>query len=160
MAPLGVSSVALGFALLLVFLKGPLAAGGRPTAIIIAHSILAYPFFIRAVVPVLESIERNLIEAARSLGATKWRTFLDVELPLVSRGILVGAVFAFAISLGEMSATIMLIRPKLSTIPVTIYNLIGARKFGGASAMSVLLILVTGIAFVLIERFGERVFRR
>lgn len=160
MAPLGVSSVALGFALLLIFLEGPLAIAGRPTAIILAHSILAYPFFIRAVVPVLESIERNLIDAARSLGASSWRAFMDVELPLVSRGFLVGAVFAFAISLGEMSATIMLTKPKLSTMPVTIYNLIGARKFGQASAMSVLLILVTGVTFVIIERFGERVFRK
>lgn len=160
MAPLGVSSVALGFALFLFFLYGPLGVVNRPAAIVLAHTILAYPFFIRAMVPVLESVERELIEAARSLGASKWRAFLDIELPLVSRGLLVGAVFAFAISLGEMSATIMLTRPRLSTIPVTIYNLIGARKFDQASAMSVLLMIVTGIAFIVIERFGERIFGR
>ena len=156
MAPLGVSSVAFGAALLTATLRTPLRGGWL--AIPLAHAILAYPFVIRAVVPVLEGLERGLVEAARGLGATRPRAFLDVELPLIRRGLLVGAVFAFAISLGEISATIMLARPEWKTMPLVINDLRAARSFGGASAMSSLLILVTGGAFVLIERFGERLF--
>ena len=156
MAPLGVSSVALGLALLRAFLRPPLELSGTWTAIALAHAILAYPFVIRAVVPLLEGLERGLVEAARSLGAPRWRAFLEVELPLIRRGLLVGAVFAFAISLGEMSAAIMLARPELKTMPLVINDLRAARSFGGASAMSVLLILTTGGAFAVIERlFGS-----
>jgi thiamine transport system permease protein len=158
MAPLGVSSIALGAALLEAFIRPPFSIKGGWLTIVLAHSILAYPFVIRAIVPVLEGLGRGLVEAARGLGATRLRAFLDIELPLVRRGLLVGAVFAFAISLGEISATIMLASPDLKTMPITINDLRAARSFGGASAMSSFLILVTGGAFALIERFGERIF--
>lgn len=159
MASLGISSVALGAALLSAFLRPPLQIGTGWVPIVLAHSILAYPFIIRAVVPVLEGLERGPVEAARSLGATRVQAFRDIELPLIQRGLLVGAVFAFAISLGEMSATIMLATPELKTMPVVVNDLRAARSFGGASAMSSLLILVTGMAFAVMERFGERLFR-
>jgi len=156
MAPLAVSSIALGFGLLqLRAFLGPFWM-----AIVIAHAILAYPFVIRAIVPILEGLDRNLIEAARSLGASRGRAFKDIELPLIKTGLLVGAVFAFALSAGETSATMMLSHPGLKTIPVTIYNFLAARNFGAASAMSVLLIIVTALAFIIMERFGEAIFKR
>lgn len=158
MAPLGVSSVAIGGALLVASLRTPLQGGWL--AIPLAHAILAYPFVIRAVVPILEGLERSLVEAARGLGASRLRAFRDVELPAIRRVLLVGAVFAFALSLGEMSATIMLARPEWKTMPLVINDLRAARSFGGASAMSTLLILVTSGAFILIERFGGRLFGR
>lgn len=158
MAPLGISSVALGAALLSAFLRPPVQLGSTWTAIVLAHAILAYPFVIRAVVPVLEGLDRGPVEAARSLGATRWRAFMDIELPLIRRGVLVGAVLAFAISLGEMSATIMLARPEWKTMPLVVNDLRSARSFGGASAMSCLLMAATAVAFVVIERFGERMF--
>lgn len=150
--------MALGAALLSAFLRPPLELGSGWLAIVLAHSILAYPFVIRAVVPVLEGLKQGLVEAARSLGATRLQAFRDIELPLIRRGLLVGAIFAFAISLGEMSATIMLAQPGLKTMPLVVNDLRAARSFGGASAMSSLLILVTAGAFVIIERFGERLF--
>ncbi|MCR4404457.1 MAG: iron ABC transporter permease [Candidatus Acetothermia bacterium] len=156
MAPLGVSSVAVGGALLLAFLRTPLRGGWL--AIPLAHAILSYPFVIRAVVPILEGLERSLVEAARGLGASRLRAFWEIELPLIRRGLLVGAVFAFALSLGEMSATIMLARPEWKTMPLVVNDLRAARSFGGASAMSTLLILVTSGSFIVIERFGERLF--
>ena len=158
MAPLGVSSVALGAALLAAFLRPPLQIGSGWVAIVLAHTILAYPFVIRAVVPILEGLDRGPVEAARSLGATVWHAFIDVELPLIRRGLLVGAVLAFAISLGEMSATIMLARPEWKTMPLVVNDLRAARSFGGASAMSCLLMLATAVAFVVIERSGARMF--
>ncbi|HDL85074.1 MAG TPA: iron ABC transporter permease [Candidatus Acetothermia bacterium] len=156
MAPLAVSSVAIGFALLRGLSGPPLRLGGTLVAIIIAHAVLIYPFVVRVLRPILEGLDVQLVEAARSLGSSRLHAFLDIELPLLRRGLLVAAVFAFALSMGEMSATIILIRPGLSTIPIAVYGLLSARQFGAASAMAVVLIAVTAIAFISIDRLGGR----
>lgn len=159
MAPLAVSSVALGLALLRVFNRPPLDISGTWIAIVVAHSALAIPFVIRVVRPALERLEGNLTDAARSLGASPWRATWDVRLPLIQGSLLTGAAFAFAISIAETSATLMLAQPGLLTMPVAVYHLLAARQFGAASAMSVIMIAVLAMAFVLIDRFGERTFR-
>jgi thiamine transport system permease protein len=117
---------------------------------------LTYPFVVRSLRPVLEGLDTGLIEAARSLGASRVRAFFEVEFPLIRRGLLVAAVFATALSMGEMSATIMLMRPGLSTIPVAVYGLLSARQFGAASAMAVVLIAVTAFSFLAIDLLGGR----
>jgi len=161
MAPLATSSVILGFALLRAYIAPPLEISGTGTAIVIAHAVIVYPFVVRAVVPLLESLDRSLIEAARGLGAGRGRAFLDIELPLLTTAVLVGGLFAFALSLGEMSATLMLARPGLKTMPIAVYGFLASRQaLGAASAMSALMIIVAASAFVLLERQGERLLRR
>lgn len=159
MAPLAISAVAFGLALLWAFTRPPLALSGTWLAIVIAHSVLAIPFVIRAVRPALQRLETHLAEAARSLGASRLNAFLDIILPLIRGSLLAGAVFAFAISIAETSATIMLARPGLLTMPVAVYYLLASRQFGAASAMSVVLIVVIALSFTLIDRFGERALR-
>jgi len=154
MLPLGVSSVALGFAFLEVFVYGPFSFLPRFTVIVVVHAILAYPFFIRTLVPGLKSLQGELIESAELAGGNRWQIFWRVELPIIRGSLLAGLAFAFAISMGEMSATIMLVRPRVKTVPIAIYELIGARAFGSASALSVLLIVVVGLVFFLIDRAG------
>jgi thiamine transport system permease protein len=86
-----------------------------------------------------------------------------VDLPLIGRALLVAATFAFTISLGEFGATALISRPEYPTIPLMIYRFIsqpGALNYGQAMALSTILMLVTGIAIILIERlrianFGE-----
>ncbi len=155
MAPIGISPVALGFAYLWLFVRPPLAISGTATAIIIVHSILAIPFVVRALRPALARIETRFGEAARSLGATRFRSTVEVVLPLARNALSTAAVFAFAVSFAETSATIMLTRPKLMTMPVAVYYLLSGRQFGAASAMGVLLILVIALSFVLIEKLGS-----
>ncbi len=157
MAPLAVSSVAVGFAIMRGLAAPPLHISGTIFAIGIAHAVLIYPLVARVLRPVLEGVDLRLPEAALSLGANRTRAFIDVELPLIRRGVLAAAVFAFAMSMGEMSATIMLMRPGLTTMPVAVYGLISARQFGPASAMASLLIIVTAIAFIAIDRLGEEI---
>lgn len=154
MAPLAVSSVAIGFALLRGLSAPPLRLGGTLAAIVIAHAVLIYPFVVRVLRPILEGLDPQLVEAACSLGSSRLRAFLDIELPLLKRGLLVAAVFAFALSMGEMSATIILMRPGLSTIPIAVYGLLSARQFGAASAMAVVLIVITAVSFIVIDRLG------
>ena len=154
MAPLAVSSVAIGFALLRGLSGPPLHLGGTLIAIIIAHAVLIYPFVVRVLRPLLEGLDPQLVAAARSLGSSRLRAFLDIELPLLRRGLLVAAAFALALSMGEMSATIILMRPGLSTIPIAVYGLLSARQFGAASAMAVVLIAITCVSFVIIDHLG------
>jgi thiamine transport system permease protein len=159
MAPLATSSIVLAFALLRAFNAPPLRLVGSSTAVIIAHAVIIFPFIVRALVPILESLDVRLTEMARSLGAGRFRVLRDIELPLVATGLIAGAVFAFALSLGEMSATLMLARPGLSTMPVAVYRFLSQHSLGAPSAMSVVMIAVSAIAFILLERWGERALR-
>lgn len=159
MAPLATSSIVLAFALLRAFNAPPLRLVGSSTAVIIAHAVIIFPFIVRALVPILESLDVRLTEMARSLGAGRFRALREIELPLVATGLIAGAVFAFALSLGEMSATLMLARPGLSTMPVAVYRFLSQHSLGAPSAMSVVMIAVSAIAFILLERWGERALR-
>jgi thiamine transport system permease protein len=157
MAPIATSSVILGLALLRAYLQPPFKISGTALAVVVAHAAIVYPFVVRTTAPLLMSFDRSLVEAARSLGASRLKAFWDVERPWLASGMLVGGLFAFALSLGETSATLMLARPGLKTMPVAVYQFLAARQaLGAASAMSVLMIFVSALAFVVLERQGER----
>jgi thiamine transport system permease protein len=157
MAPIATSSVILGLALLRAYLQPPFKISGTALAVVVAHAAIVYPFVVRTTAPLLMSFDRSLVEAARSLGASRLKAFWDVERPWLASGMLVGGLFAFALSLGETSATLMLARPGLKTMPVAVYQFLAARQaLGAASAMSVLMIAVSALAFVVLERQGER----
>jgi ABC-type Fe3+ transport system permease subunit len=88
------------------------------------------PFVVRSVLPTLRSIDPYLRE---------------VDLPIVARAVLVGAVFAFTVSMGEFGATSLIARPERPTMPIAIYRFLGrpgAANCGQALAMSTLLMLV------------------
>ena len=118
---------------------------------------MALPFIVRATVPVLRSVDQRLREAAAVLGASPARAWRTVELPLVRRAALIGAGFAFAVSLGEFGATLFIVRPETPTMPVAIYRLLsqpGQLAFGQAMAMATLLMLLTALAVIALDRFG------
>jgi thiamine transport system permease protein len=94
------------------------------------------------------------------LGASPWRTWLEVDLPVTARAALGAAVFAFTISLGEFGATSFLARPEYPTLPVAIYRFIslpGAMNYGQALAMSTLLMLVCTGAILIFEKLNSQV---
>ncbi len=156
MAPLGVSSVVLGLALLLAFRRPPLSfLPPGPWPLVVAHILIVYPFVVRAVGPLWESLDPRLVEAARTLGASRRLAFLTVELPLLRSGLLVAGARAFALSLGEMTATAMLARPGLNTIPLAIYQFLSSRRFGAASAMATVLMVTTALVAWAWERTGR-----
>ncbi len=155
MLPLASSAITLGLGYIRFFSGTPLYF--TPWIVIAAHTIIAYPFVLRAVSTSLKKIRPNLFEAALSLGAKEWKAFLKVELPLALGGVIVGAIFAFAISIAELGATYMLAKPEYTTMTVAIYKFLGARQFGSASALSVLLMAVSTVSFLIIERIGEEV---
>ena len=80
--------------------------------------LIAIPFVVRIMTPVLRAIDPRLREAAAMLGASPARVWREVDLPIVARAALVAAGFAFAISLGEFGATLFIVRPDAPTLPV------------------------------------------
>jgi thiamine transport system permease protein len=110
----------------------------------------------RGLLPALRAIRPGLRRAAASLGASPWRAFLAVDLPLIARAVIVAGAFAFAISLGEFGATAMLARPEFPTVPVAIYTFLGQPgdlNYGQALALSTLLMLVCAAGILAIESF-------
>ena len=159
MMPLGVSAVIMGFGFLVAFNRGFLDLRSSWLIVVAAHSLVAYPFVIRSLLPTLRGMPPQLREAAALLGASPLQTFLHVDLPILSRAMLVGATFAFAVSMGEFGASLLLTRPEFATMPVAIFRLLshpGAANLGQALAMSSLLMAVVALGFVAIERFRYR----
>jgi thiamine transport system permease protein len=156
MLPLGTSAVTLGFGYIIALDRPPLNLRTSPLLIPLAHTLVAFPFVVRAVLPVLRGIHPHLRESAGVLGASPARVWREVDLPIVGRALLVGAVFAFTISMGEFGATSLIARPQVPTMPVAIYRFLGqpgALNYGQALAMSTLLMLVCAVGFLGIERF-------
>lgn len=155
MLPLGTSAVTVGFGFLITLDAPPLDLRTSVLLIPLAHSLVALPFVVRAVAPVIRSIDPRLREAAAVLGAPPRRSWREVDGPIVARAALVGAGFAFAVSLGEFGATLFIARPDTPTLPIAIYRLLGlpgATTFAQAMAMSTILLLLTACAVLVIER--------
>lgn len=155
MLPLGTSAVTIGFGFLITLDRPPLDLRSSLWIVPLAHALVAVPFVIRAVVPVLRSIDPSLREAAALLGASPWRVWREIDLRMLARALAVGAGFAFAISLGEFGATVFLARADWPTLPIAIFRLLGRpgpSNFGQAMALSTLLMIVTAVAILLIDR--------
>lgn len=159
LAPIAVSSVALAYGLSVAF-RGPLQVVPQDWRIPLVHAVLAFPFVVRAFRPVLQGVDARLVEAARLLGAGRWRAFVDVELPMAVTGLLVAFALSFGLSVSETTATLMLARPDQVTMPVSVYRFLAARDFRSASAMAVLLMAVTGGVFWLAEMLAAWLRRR
>ncbi len=154
--PLGTSAVTLGFGYLLALGQPPLNLRAAPVLVPIAHTLVAFPFVVRTLLPVLRGINPDWRAAAAVLGADPWQVWREVELPIIGRALIVSAVFAFTVSMGEFGATLLVARPEYPTMPLVIFRLLGqpgALNYGQALAMSTLLMLVCTAGFLLIERF-------
>ncbi|MDX1689777.1 MAG: iron ABC transporter permease [Acidimicrobiia bacterium] len=155
MLPLGTSAATVGFGFL-VALDAPVDLRASAILVPIAHALVAIPFVVRTVGPVLRSVRTDLREAAMVLGASPWRARWEVDVPIVSRATLVAAGFAAAVSLGEFGATVFIARPDTTTLPVAIFRFLGrpgALNFSRAMAASVLLMAVTAAIVLAVERF-------
>lgn len=154
MLPLGASAVTIGFGFL-VALDQPVDLRTSLYLVPLAHALVAVPFVVRATVPLLRSIRRDLREAAAVLGASPRQVFREVDLPIVARAAAVGAGFAAAVSLGEFGATALLARPATTTIPFLIFRFLsrpGGATFSAAMALSVVLAILTALLILSIDR--------
>lgn len=157
--PIGVSTVSLGKGILMAY-SSSLDLYNTWQVVVLVHVVIAYPFGARAIYTSRREIPGNLIKASESLGAGRLRTFLSVHLPLMLPGILVAAVFAFAISIGEFGATLIVSSPEYTTMPVALYRMLNAsRDIGSATAYGAVLILFTFLSFLGIEFTARKIGR-
>jgi thiamine transport system permease protein len=160
MLPLGVSAVTVGFGYLVTLDVLPGDLRTSPLLVPLAQAIVVTPLIIRILVPVLRSIDDRLRQAASTLGASPWRVWREVDLPLAGRALVTAAAFGYVVALGEFGATSFLARPDAPTLPVAIGRLIsrpGELNNEMAYAACTLLMVVTIAVVVLIERFQASV---
>lgn len=132
--PLVLPPTVVGFLLLLLFgRQGPLGKALlllRTTVVfswpatVIAAAVVAFPLMYLTSLAAMEQVDRHYLQAARTLGASEWRVFREVTLPLARPGVLAGAILSFARALGEFGATLMIagnIPGRTATIPIAIY---------------------------------------
>ncbi|MGW1505284.1 ABC transporter permease [Streptomyces mirabilis] len=155
MLPLGVSAVTVGFGFLIALDEPPLDLRSTWILVPLAQALVGVPFVVRTMLPVLRAVDGRLREAAAVLGASPWRVWREVDLPLVRRALLIAAGFAFAVSLGEFGATVFIARPDNPTLPVAVARLLGRAgdlNYGQAMALSTILMVVCAVALLLLER--------
>ncbi len=153
--PLGTSAVTLGLGYIIALDEPPLNLRASLVLIPLAYTLIAMPFVVRTLLPALRSLSPRLRESAAVMGASPGRVIREVDLPIIGRAVLVAAVFAFTISLGEFGATLLLYQPKYPTMSVIIYRALsqpGLLNYGQALAMSTLLMGVCLAGLLIIER--------
>jgi len=130
---------------------------------VLAASVMSFPLMVRAIRLALEGVDLRLEQAARTLGAGRWRVFLTITLPLTLPGIIAGTVLAFARSLGEFGATITFVSNipgETRTLPSAMYTLI--QTPGGENAAWRLCVIAIMLAMVslLVAEWLARVSRK
>ena len=153
--PFVVSPVTVAFGLLLLY---PQWTASLPL-LLAAYALLAYPFVAKSIGSALDSLPGNLELAARTLGASPWRGFWRVTLPLISPALRRGMAFAAATSLGEFAVTLFLSRPEWMTLTTLIYQRLGrpgAANLDAALVLACLLMALSLSAFLLIEKTPSR----
>jgi molybdate transport system permease protein len=94
-------------------------------AVVLAMAVMSFPLLVRSARIAFESVDRELEDAARDLGARPWRVFASITMPLAAHGVIAGTVLAFARGLGEFGATILvagMIPGQTMTLPTAIYH--------------------------------------
>lgn len=156
-APVVVSPVVLSFSLASLYRP---VFGGESSVwalILLSQTALALPFALQSVFVPLRQLPNGPREAAQTLGASPFSAYLDAELPSVRGGLLTATMFAFALSLGEFTATYFLATPRFTTLPVELYRLDALRQVAPASALAALLVVVSLGTLLSVAVGGRRV---
>ncbi|MFO7324383.1 MAG: molybdate ABC transporter permease subunit [Pseudomonadota bacterium] len=158
--PLVLPPVVVGYLLLLLLgTRGPL--GGwldrafdiqltfSTNGAAVATAVMSFPLMVRAMRISLENVDRGLEEAARTLGASAWRRFATITLPLMLPGVLAGAITAFAAGLGEFGAVITFVSNipgETRTLPLALYTALQSPDGDATAARLAVLSLSLGLA--------------
>jgi len=148
MLPMAVSSVIIGLGY--YFLASRIQTRGY-VLVVLAHLVIAIPFALRSVIPEARKIPWMYVAAARTLGANRATVFRTIEVPLLKNSLITGAMFVFALSLGELNATLTLSDSSIATLPIVMYQLIGSYNYQGACALGTVLIISSLLVFLISE---------
>jgi iron(III) transport system permease protein len=118
-----------------------------------SYFIRRLPYSVRSAASILKQIDPAMEEAAINLGSKPASTFRKITLPLMVPGIISGALMSWVTAINELSSSIVLYVGKTMTMPVRIYLSVLDGLFGTASALATFLLIATGIALHLVNRF-------
>ncbi len=126
----------------------------KPAGIVIALIFISLPFIVRTVQPVLQDTEKELEEAASSLGANRWQIFTKVIFPSIAPALLTGFAMAFARAVGEYGSVIFIAGnvPMISEItPLIIIGKLEQYDYAGATAVAVVMLIISFVLLLLIN---------
>ena len=154
LAPLVVPVVIVAVGVYFAFAKVGLVDGYL--GLMLAHAALGAPFVLVTVLSTLSGFDRNLLNAAASLGAPPWLTFRRVALPIIFPGVFAGALFAFATSFDEVVVALLLTGPGQRTLPRQMFAGINDNISLTITAAGTLLILLACVLLVVAEALRRR----
>ena len=153
--PLLISPVLLAFSLAQFWRP---VLGGEPTVWIligVAQATLALPFALQSLEIPIVGLSPAAMESARTLGASRWTAFWDADVPRLRTGLLTATLFAFALGLGEFTATYFLFTPTYTTLSVAVYRLEALRFSQASSGAAALLLLLSVVLFLIVIALGR-----
>ena len=155
MLPYIIPGAVVGIALVVTFNRGPLVLTGTAAIMIIALIIRRLPYTIRSSVAILQKIPLSIEEAAISLGSSKLKAFFTITVPMMTGGILSGAIISWITIITELSTAIVLYSVKTETMTLTVYTNVVQGNDGVASAVATMLLAVTTVSLLLFMRFSK-----
>ena len=148
MMPYIMPGAVIGISLILAFSQPPLALTGTALIMLISFVIRRMPYTIRSATATLMQIPMSIEEAAISLGASKLKTFAKVTVPMMSNGIISGAILSWVSIVTELSSSIILYNNKNITLTMSAYVAISRGNYGLACAFSAILTVLTAISLL------------
>lgn len=155
MMPYIMPGAVIGISLIIAFSKKPFALTGSMTIMIIALAIRRMPFTSRSATAALMKIPISIEEAAISLGSSKANTFLKITVPMMSSGIISGAVLSWVSIITEMSSGIILYNNKTITLTISTYAAISSGIYGVAAVFATITTLFTIICLIVYLKFTK-----
>ncbi|MEU1627288.1 ABC transporter permease subunit [Streptomyces sp. NPDC020096] len=156
MLPVAVPSVVIGLSLLVAFSKPPLLLNGTSAIVITAHTVLVTAFAYQSVAAALTRLDPAYEQSAASLGARPSYVLWRVRLPLLLPSLTAAAGLCFALSMGELSATMMLYPPNWVPLPVTIFGATDRGALFTGAALAVVLMASTLLVLFAVSRIRNR----
>lgn len=161
MVPFILPGVVIGIALLTGFGNGIMGSkililGGSIWIVIVSFVIRRLPYTLRSATSTLQSLPISLEEAAYSLGANKIKTFVNITLPLMMRGVIAGSILSYVTLISELSSSIILTNLKTRTMTVSIYTEVVRGNYGVAAALATMLTVFTIIALIVFNMIGSK----
>ena len=154
--PMAMGSVSMGLGFSFIAARMPLRNMVTSYLLVLAaHIVVVMPFAVRTVLPGARRIPLRLSLAAKTLGGDSREAYRLVEKPLLKPFRRRAFAFAFALSLGEVNATLALSEGRVTTIPILIYKMINQYNYQGASALAVILLSVAITMFAIGETGGD-----
>ena len=154
MIPYIVPGTVLGIALLIGFNKPPLLISGTMLIMVIALVIRRLPYTIRSSVAILQQIPMSIEEAAISLGATKMKSFFKITVPMMTAGIVSGAILSWVTMISELSTAIILYTGQTKTLTIAVYTEVIRGNYGTAAALSTILTILTVLSLLAFNKIN------